>query len=601
MGVRMTIYLNTPIPNSIDYLGVDTETTGLDPHINRLLSVSFSDGKDVWIFLHFHGLGQLKDILEDKTCVKLFHNAKFDLKWLKKHLNISVHNIYDTMLAEQVIDGDRGNLVALDEVLARRLGILMSKEVRQTFENHPGFIKQPVTDEQILYMAEDVLHLPALREHQLKDIVKDKLVKVVQLEFDAVPGFMDIELNGYVLDVDLWYQQVKQFDDLIQQHDQRMRELIGSNYVLSFMNKSIKNPKRKTYSVDKINFGSNDQLRHIMNDRFKIKTPDTNDKTLEKLLKQKHSKEGLEFIREIQEVRKWKKRKGYNYPKYIHPVTGKIHPDIHQIGAGTGRTSVSDPNMQQVPKPEEDKVEEKPKPNMRNLFIPDDLDYVLLRVDYGQQEPRVMAQLCGDPAMLKACNEKDVYIEFAKPVYKETISKSDPRRFLIKTGLLGIAYQSGLETTMASTGLDREQAEAFRSAVKGTFPIMASYADRTKHMVEIYGYVMTASGRRRYFDRKKNFFTEAVNAPVQGTSADMFKIAFARTHNWITEQKQQHKLAPMTRVWNIVHDEIVIQCHKDEVELVSQEVVKIMEQAGKELCPDVLHVAEPSWSYRWDK
>lgn len=604
------LYLNKPIPPR-KVLGADIETNGLDPFGNRLLSLALSDGQDVWLYLNgLHDFSPALAVLEDPSVLKVLQNAKFDLKWIKQHFGITVSNVFDTYLAEAVLcsgavekedEDEEGEVkthripLGLADILAR-YGWMISKEERKTFIDHPGFDVVPITNEQIHYIMQDVLYLSGLYRAQLERVAAEGASKALKLELAVLPATVDLELDGVAFDEELWGQQKQTFVDKIREHDDRLRFLLSEKTVYIEVEASVKKqPVIKQITCDEVNFNSPKQLVQALK---AMGTPveNTRKATLADLNEDDTlPAEAAEFVHALLELRKWKKRLGFDYPKFINPVTGKIHPDFHQLGAATGRFSCSNPNLQQVPRPVPS------EPNMRHLFLADNPDCVLIRADYSQQEPRIMAQLSGDPEMIKACNSEDVYIEFAKLMYGREVDKKSPERFQAKTFVLAVGYGAGEDRLHKSTRVPLEEVRLTRNTIKQSFPQMASFGSRMEKQAQIYGYVQTALGRRNYIQPGPRMFSQAVNSPVQGTGADMLKMALARFYVYLTEQKNRGKLDPSTRVWLLVHDEIVVQAHKDQAEEVAAELKRVMEEVGAELCPDVRHIAEAGIDYRWNK
>lgn len=602
------LYLNKPLPPR-KILGCDIETSGLDPFTGHLLSVAFSDGTDVWVFLNnLHALEDAATVLCDPAVTKVFHNAKFDLKWLKHHLNVEVTPIFDTQLAEGVLTSGKGLSTRDDDgeiitaslpldllsVLSRRMGLVLNKATRNEFIDHPGFDVVPITTEQLDYIVDDVLYLPALREQQIDQASKEGAIAALRLEFEVVPACVDLELGGVRLDESLWETQLVEFEEHIARYDGVMRQILSKKTsIVPVPGRKNKQDILRQIAVEDVNFNSPAQLIQVLG-LLGYTTDTTAVASLEAALEEDIlSEHASAFVRALLEHRKWIKRRGFDYQKYVNPVTGKVHPDFHQLGARTGRFSCSNPNLQQVPRPV------KGEPNLRNVWIADTEDCVLIRSDYSQQEPRIMAQLSGDPAMIEACNKEDVYIEFAKYMYGRAVEKGSPERHHAKTFVLAVGYGAGVDKLHATTGIPREECETTRDIIKQSFPLMARFGSMMERRMQMYGYVETALGRRRYIRPGPGSFSQAVNTPVQGTGADMLKIALVHLHHWLKEH--QEFLHPETRVWSLVHDEIVVQCHLDDVALVQPKIKEIMEEAGAELCPDVKHIAESAYSYRWDK
>lgn len=592
----MGLYVNQTPDKWPSLLACDLETTGLDPHSDKILSVALSDGEDTWIFLHFSpvfaGLGSL---FMDSGIEFVFHNAKFDIKFLKRRFGAEFPRVFDTFLAEQVIHAGENLPASLDQVLARNLGVIMDKGTRAEFIEHPGFVKRPVTPTQLSYMKEDVIHLLPLREKQLEKVKEAGLERALQLEFDVVEATAALELGGVRLDVDKWFEQVAWFEEQKSLALENMRTLLGEDFSVVVPGKKAGKHIDKRIELDDINFASPIQLLSVLR-QFGITVNDTRDSTLQELAKAKGT--AAELTRHLLNFRKWNKRVGFSYDEHVNKATGKIHPDYHQLGARTGRFSCSNPNLQQVPRPGHDKEE----PNMRHLWTADTPDYVLIRADYSQQEARVMADTSGDEAMIDACNNEDVYLAAARKMYGNHIEKGSEERQLMKVFFLSSLYGVGVAHLHEVSGLPMKDCDRIRSAIKSQFSGAAYFAKKMERHLATYGWVQTASGRRRYFpDRATRTYMAAVNTPIQGTAVDMFKLAMARIHRHLTNAIKEGKIDSNTRIIMLVHDELVVHARKDEAEEIAEIVKTLMEEAGSELCPRVRHIAEVDWAYTWDK
>lgn len=592
----MTTHINKMPEQWPACVGCDLETTGLDPFVDRLLSIAFSDGKDTWVFLHFHGLEKLAPMFADPTIQKIFHNAKFDMKWIKHTLGVEVANAYDTFLAENVIHSGKGLPVGLIDLLARYKGVLIDKDVRGEFINHPGFHKTPITIQQLGYIVEDVIHLCDIKTMQMKAIEEATLGRALGIELEALPATVALELGGIAFDSALWEEQQAHFEYEIYKAEGKLRELVG-NFVLEVPRTRKGEQITEALLPENINFNSPSQLKVLFEQRFHTELGSTRAELLEDMAEGRFKvpEEAQAAAQHILTIRKWVKRLGFNYPQFIHPATQKIHPEYHQLGARTGRFSCSSPNMQQVPRPLAD------EPNMRHLFTADSEDFVIIRADYRQQEPRVMAQLSGDPALIKACNTEDVYMGIGNAMYGYDIDPHSEERQIAKMFVLAVGYGAGTEKLSAASGKSVEVCTELRNRIRQRFPIMVQYASKMDRLLQQYGFVTTASGRRRYFSNKDKSFTQAVNTPVQGTAADMFKLSMARIHRFLTNEIKCGNIHSASRVLMVVHDEIEIHCHKDNAEYIAKNIDAIMVAAGKELCPKVSHLTEIAWNYRWDK
>lgn len=587
-----TVKFNTLPDMWSTVLGVDLETSGLDPYTNTIHSVALSDGETTWIYTE--NFEELKELLENQHVIKIMQNAAFDIKFLK-HLGIEPRNVWDTLVAEKLIYAGTKMPASLDHILARRVGKIVDKNVRESFIDREPFSVVPMTAEEQRYIVDDVVYLPEVRVQQLQELKKLELSRVTEIEMLITPATAELEYGGLNFDAALWETYLNQFDEMLALHDAKMRNIIGGRSI--GVERTRKGEKVIVeYGPDEINLNSYSQLQAVLN-VLGFEADSTAAAVLESIVEDPRTPtEASDFSKHLLEYRKYKKRAGFDYPRFVNPVTKRVHPSYHQNGTVTGRYSNSNPNMQQVPRPDGDGI------NMRHLWKADNENYMIIRADYSQQEPRVLAQLSGDKQMIAACNESDVYVAFGRVAYGETIDKKDSRRHIMKTFVLSTGYGAGTGELARASGLSYAEAENIKRLIKRKFPVMTNFAKKMDRMMQSYGYVTTALGRRRNFETKKDMrYTEAVNAPVQGTAADMFKLALAKIYWALTDLKQSGKIEANTRVWHIVHDEICVHCHKDDINIVEPMVQELMEAAGNEICPDVTHIAETEVSKTWDK
>lgn len=588
------IYINRLPKEFPSEIGIDIETSSLDPFSGRILSVCLSDGTDTWLFTR--DFKRLVPVLKAPTVTKIAHNASFDMKWLQVHLNTQTEAVFDTLLAERVLNMGKQQPNDLKFVLAHRFGLILDKEIREEFYDHPGFDIQPMTTEQFDYIVRDVEYLPRLKAQQLADISQKQLGKVLKLELEVLPIIIKMEIEGVRCDSDLWDSYVPIIEGEISSYDQKMREYLGEDYTISIPGTHKKEPVLREKTIDQINLASPSQMTAIL-DSLGIQVTDkngkqtTNEKALARWAEDNQDHPHLPFLDLLFEYRHWNKVLGWNYPKYINPVTGKVHPSWNQLGTNTGRQSCSDPNMQNVERPVEG------KPNLRKLWVSDSPDYVIIGVDYSQQEPRIFAHLCQDPLMIAACNTEDVYIEFAKYMYGTTIDKSSHERYIAKQFVLAVAYGAGAAELHRTSGLPLKECNRIRSIIRDSFPTMIAWSQEQYRRVKTYGHTRTAIGRIRYlttaFDKT---YSNSVNSPVQGTAADMTKEAMVRCHNYIQREKLD------ARIWISVHDEIEIHAPITLAETMLPAIINEMEIAGKEICPSVLHIAEGKiYGAAWNK
>lgn len=317
-----------------------------------------------------------------------------------------------------------------------------------------------------------------------------------------------------------------------------------------------------------------------------------------------HNDDAADYLKKLIEWRTWTKLRSWGYDKYVLE-TGRIHPKWNQTGTDTGRISCGggdndekNVNMQNVPSPEEE------RPNMRLLF-PARKNYKLAVADYGQQEARALAQISQDKQLLAAANSEDVYTEMAKYVYgKDEITHDE--RFLAKTAFLAMSYGSGVMRIAAVLGIPLEQAEDVIQMFHKAFPVMMRWGDNQFNVIRRDGYTLTLNGRKRFCPEAQGHMSDAMtghfrnvarNAPIQGTGADIVKIAMVKIYK---EIKEKNLDAFIDRQ---IHDEIVVE-YRDTIddEDMKEMVVRNMQDAMRSLCPDVYPLVECSvgtteWSH----
>jgi len=595
----------TPADIKNGLVAVDLETTAKEPFDGRIFSITLCSGDDVWVLTHNYK--SLIPVLTDPGITKIFHNALFDMSWLKWFLRVDVWPVYDTLLAERVLNtgyrpGEKPN--DLESVLARTFGVMLNKEVRERFFGYTG----PLDNELLSYMIEDVTYLERLREKQLEQISKYALGKVVRIEFDVIPVVVDMYLGGVKFDESLWEQYLVQIDERIQQYEDALRGVLGPEFVCPIERKVKKQPVTVELLVGDINFNSSAQIVAVFN-AIGINLTTTDQKVLsEKIAGGKYKGRSLEFLTTLLQYKHWKTMQRWKYTKHINSHTGKIHPSWNQIEADTGRFSCSEPNMQNVPRPTED------EPNFRRLWLPDSSDYVIIAADYSQQEPRILAQLCQDSAMLKAASEDDIYLEFARLMYGREIFKKDPERQVAKTFVLAVGYGGGPKTLALSSGLSLDHCAEIRTKILNAFPGMDSWGKQQLSNLITYGYVSTISGRKRWYPELLNpkrhltekeifskYANQARNTPVQGSAADMMKMALVRVNTMLRKEGVFVTGKLNNRMWITVHDELEVHIHKDLAEVYYPKILRTMEEAGSVLCPDVKWLAEGKILEKWDK
>lgn len=563
---------------SSDVLALDIETTvnydnNSDPYRDDLLAIALNDGTNEWLLED--NFEQIIPFLVDPNIRLLIHNAAFDLQFLQQKLGVISENIWDTLIIERILNaGDITMANDLASTAARRCGVHMQKEVRKQFRGHSGVM----TAEQRRYALDDVRYLHDIYYKQREDIKRTGMGRVAALENEHTRIVADMTLRGIGFDRELWDKMLDEIYRMMGNIQRQIAEYLDIPYMTELFGHGI---------IMDFNPDSRNQVLKALNDD-NIFIDSTNKDILNKYRDQN------DLCRLILDWRHWSGYIKRPLVDHVNPVTGRIHPGWNAIGADTGRYSCSDPNLQNIHRPIPG------EPNMRNLFIPRP-GYVLIGVDYSQQEPRILAQLCQDPAMIEACNSSDVYIAMSSYAYGDQIERKDPRRQSMKNSVLAVMYGTGLDTLARQLGVSTDDASVMMAQMHRAFPQAERYMKKTIQRAKYQKYTTTALGRRRYFRNiPKGAFldNEMRNAPIQGTGGDMLKTSMNVLHRkFLNTMWKQYNAGPVLQV----HDEIVFEAPAEHADAVLQQMIDTMEEVGKAICPDVIMPAEGGIMERWSK
>ncbi|HJQ23162.1 MAG TPA: DNA polymerase [Blastocatellia bacterium] len=518
----------------VPILGVDTETTGLDPFRSRvrLLQIATPEHTFVFDLFAYAALSDapLRQVLADAQVTKVFHNAKFDLKMLLYHFDIEVRGVFDTLLASQLIAAGRSeDRHSLAAVVERNLGQTVDKSMQVS--DWSGKLS-PLQYE---YAAKDAALMLPLREAVTAKLEHLGLADAARLEMECVLPIAAMELAGMAIDVACWRGLVA---NLERAHDalsvELRRELSAGVPQLSLFDEP-----------PKINVDSPAQVTEALA-RMGIKVEGTRSWQLEPLAK---AHPAVARLLEYRSVQKLLSSYGAAILDHVHPVTGRIHADFQQIGATGGRMACSKPNLQQVPN----------TPEYRSCFrAPAGRKLVI--ADYSQIELRILADWSQDTALVKALlSGEDLHCVTASQMFGIPLSEvSKAQRAAAKQLNYGIMYGLGAPGLAARIDCAPEEAEGlirkYFAAYSGVAAFLREAADRA--ITERQS--RTRSGRLITFsfdsgDRAQVAANQRLgkNAPIQGSSADIIKRALALIYD---------ALHPFdARIVNCIHDEIVIE------------------------------------------
>ncbi len=560
-------------------ISLDTETTSTDPMRAELVGISLSiePGKGFYIPVGHTAADSkqlslqevqiaLRPIFENPDIPKAGHNIKYDALVLKRNGIQIQHITMDTMLAEWLVNPASRNL-GLKNLAWVRLGIEMTHieeligkgkaQLNMANVNIAAAAPYAAAD------AEVTLRLIPPLEKELEDNNSLKLLK--EMEIPLISVLADMEEAGILVNVDFFKKFAVELQDKMTTLESQVYQAAGSPF----------------------NLNSTQQLSRVLFDRLKLVPPGMGKKTTagtystsaDILDEMRGQHPVVDAILEYRELTKLKSTYVDALPLQVNPVTGRIHTSYNQTGSVTGRIASSDPNLQNIP------TRTDLGRRVREGFIAGQ-GLVLLSIDYSQIELRIVAHMAKDEAMLDAFRAgQDIHATTAAAIYNIPLEqvKKEQRRHA-KAINFGLIYGMGAFGLSRSADLTLAEAENFISAYFTRFPGVKRYLDGIRKEAAQRGYVETLLGRRRYFpglttQQNNNLRLreerEAINAPIQGTAADILKLAMLRIPNALALNKLHGRMLLQ------VHDELVLECPENELKQTAQVVQHEMENAFK--------------------
>ncbi|HEX5888371.1 MAG TPA: DNA polymerase [Pyrinomonadaceae bacterium] len=567
-------------------VGLDTETTELDPYTSRLRLIQLATPDRVYIidFDKFadadtrksEALEPLRRLLAAPRPIKIAHNAKFDAKFIKHNLGIDLGGLFDTLLASQLVGaGDIEERHGLETVAERYLNELVDKSERLSNWN------LELTEAQLEYAARDAAILLPLREKLIERLKSESLVRVAQLEFECVMPVVDIELAGFFMHKDRWLEQLGIVQKRAMELAEQLQQVLAEE---SLQGSLFGGPQREDINLD-----SQQQLTKALN-RLGIPVPDsTRNWKLQPLAAQYPV---IATLLEYRTVQKALTSYGTNMIDMINPVTHRLHADFRQIGAPTGRFACTNPNIQQVPHAVEYRRCFSGYPDGRRLVI----------ADYSQIELRILAEFSGDRGFMEAFNTgADLHRVTASQVFNTPVDQvTKEQRDFAKRLNFGVVYGIGAQRFALMTGLSVSEAENVLRRYFGTYRELDTYLRDAANRAVSDRQARTGSGRLVRFrydenDRQQVSMTQrnGKNTPIQGTSADILKRALRLLKDELSTTNAQ--------IVNIIHDEIVVEADADEAEEIAAKVERIMCAAGQEFLKTVPVKVETEIADEWVK
>ena len=552
-------------------ISFDTETTCIDANIAELVGVSFciEPGAGWYIPVPYNNPEEIKRILSkflplfnDENRTWIGHNLKYDLLMLKWYGFEIKGKLFDTMLAHYLIDPDgKNNMDWLSAKFLNYEPIHIEELIGKRGKNQ-GNMKDVELEKIKEYAVEDAditlqfknIFIPKMKQCGVEDVF-------YKVENPLVPVLTSMEYEGVKIDVEFLHEYSRVLEIEARVHEEKVYEAAGVRF----------------------NLGSPKQLGEVLFEKLQLDPKAKKTKTgqyatdefvLRKLALQHPVADDILAYREYTKL-----RSTYvdSLPLLINRKTGRVHTTYGQGAVVTGRLNSNNPNLQNIP------IKTERGREIRKAFIPRDENHILLSADYSQIELRIVAALSADPVMCEAFRQnKDVHTATAAKVYgveEEAVTKEMRRK--AKSVNFGIIYGQGAFGLAENLGISRTEAKTIIDNYKKEFAGITKYMDDMINFAREHGYVQTVMGRKRWLrDINSSNFTvrgyaerNAINSPIQGTAADMIKLAMVKVHEAFKKNKFKSKMILQ------VHDELVFDALKDEVEQIKPVILECMQSA----------------------
>ena len=541
----------------------DVETNSTDPFAAELVGISFATKADEGWYVpvgHNEGqqldidwvLEQLRDVMEDSTIPKYAHNANFDMSVFKA-AGIEARGVeFDTMIAAFLCGRRQIGLKYLTlDILKQQMtpitDLIGSGKAQTTMDT-------VAIDKAAPYAAADATATWELHRHFVPRVREYNQERVFyNIEMALLPAVVKMQENGFLINAEYLKRMSYELEIEIDTVEQAINSMLGDR---------------------KFNINSNKQLGEILFDEWKAprtRRTKTGWSVDESSLSELITREGLDDrvyelvsgVLKYRELAKLKSTYVDALPKLVNPRTGRVHTTFNQIGSGTGRFASANPNIQNIP------IRRESGKRVRSAFITDtDKGWRLLSADYSQIELRVLAHLSNESELVKAfLTGEDIHNSTARAMYETDEVTPDQRR-IAKILNFGVIYGLGPYGVARQTNLTRDQGRQFIELYFGKYPGIRQFIDEIKALARERGYAETVSGRRLYLpalqQAKGAAFAGAervaVNMPIQGTAADIIKLAMIKVHSELRDQKFQSRMLAQ------VHDELVFEVAPDEMD-----------------------------------
>ena len=577
-------HVNTPISRKLflkklmqqPSVCFDTETTGLKALEVELIGIAFSWEVGKGYYVSFPEdqeetkaiLEEFRPFFENESIEKIGHNLKYDIKVLSNYDMSVKGKLFDTMIAHYLINPDmRHNMDVLAETYLNYQPVSITELIGKKGKNQLSMRAVPIAD-QTEYAVEDADITLQLKEHFTKELESGNVTKLFnKVELPLVSVLTAMEIEGINLNTDFLKELSVDLTNDIQRLEQNIYKQAGEEF-------NIASPK---------------QLGVVLFENMKLvdkpkKTKTGQYATSEDILS--YLAKEHQIVADILEYRQYKKLQSTYVdalPNEINPKTGRVHTVYAQAVAATGRLSSNNPNLQNIP------IRTERGRQVRKAFIPRDENHVLLAADYSQIELRIIAALSEEETMIQAFqNGEDIHASTAAKVFNVPIDEvTREQRSNAKTVNFGIIYGVSAFGLSNQTDLTRKESKELIDTYYQTYPKLRAYMANQVDFARDHGYVETVLQRRRYLKdiNSRNAVVRgaaernAVNAPIQGSAADIIKLAMINIHKRFEQEGFKSKMLLQ------VHDELVFDAHKDELETIKPIIKNEMENAFKMSVP----------------
>jgi DNA polymerase I-like protein with 3'-5' exonuclease and polymerase domains len=570
------------VQNAIDWLitqdaiGFDTETTGLDPLVSKVLLIQMGTPSRQYVFdvakIGKKKITQLLVAINIPSIMKILHNSIFDYMQIKTNFGISLVNMKCTMLGEQLLNqGKSGVVFSLDGVVKKYLGHVLEKSTREEFQFHT--FGESFSEKQIIYSGKDVEYSVPLYNKIQPLLVKRDMEELALLEYETAAVLGDMSLNGIYLDKEKWLPLEKK----------------ASENLIFFKEKLDKHFKYYTDQVvrtdlfgevkNTINYNSPKQLLPLLREVTQFELSSTDAKYLE-FVKDKH-----EAIMDLINYRQEQKKistYGSAFLEHIHKVDGRIHSKFRQLKAQTGRISSDDPNMMNLPKEQA----------YRTPFGVQDQSWNFISADFSGQELRLLAHASQEPQMIKALKDgTDLHTYSASLLFEKDYDSITPtERGQCKAITFALLYGAGPKKLASQLKIPYADARALMNKYFSVFTKVKKLMDDIVTRVEKEHYALSPLDKRRVdltstdWDNPASVahaINQSKNLPFQGAGASTTKLALVRLNNRIKKNGYKAKIV------NSIHDEILVEVSQEHTEEVKVAVEEEMVKSFNHYAPSV--------------